>query len=273
MTNLSAGLGFCVLTVVLCTSVGLAHDGPHHTIIRLTTQVDSTGATARLLVRRADEWRVLGQVTRAVSDYRQALDKSPASLAALHGLAECELALERFASAARLAGEGATVAPSPDQASPFHALVAQAQQRLGNDTAARAAWEKSLRSSRPEVDWLLAHAKTLQRLNRHDEARQALERARQRNPSTVLHRAWIGSLINCGDTDAAGRAIEERLERARLKSSWLLLRARLRTACDNQDGARDDARRARDQLVARVSVGATNPILEAQIAEAESYLR
>lgn len=122
-------------------------------------------------------------------------------------------------------------------------------------------WQKSLESSKPEVDWYLGKARVLSKLDRDQAARDSLEIAIKQNPSVVLQRAWIRSLIHCGAASEASLVIEEGLSRARWKGSWLLLRAQLELSQDKLAAARHDAARALQEIDARLEQNPGNPWL------------
>jgi len=85
----------------------------------------------------------------------------------------------------------------------------------------------------------------------------------KRNPSTVLRRAWIETLILCRDFDVAEQQISARLDRARQKSSWLLLRACLRQAQNQLAAAHKDAQAALNEIDQRQNPDSVNPFLAA----------
>src|SRR5688572_13542837 len=58
-----------------------AHDSPEHEIEALTAKMAAVGKSANLLARRATEWRALGELNRAVNDWREAIKLEPRSIA------------------------------------------------------------------------------------------------------------------------------------------------------------------------------------------------
>lgn len=261
-----------VVAAVLIAPAAEAHHSPSELVERLTERIAAEGAEPSLLVRRGDELRVIGAVDRAIADYSAALAKEPGDFAATTGLIRAQLAAERSDGALRLAEGALTSDDDETHQAELHALAARASEALDDFERALEHWNAAVRVDRPEIDWLLSHANCLQRLGRPGDAAQALNEACQRNPSRALRRAWISSLIESGDTSAAGPLIEAGLERSRLKASWLLLRARLRARQGAHEASRDDARAAYDELTTAVDPRVENPILEARIAEAKRLL-
>lgn len=255
-------LAFVAVVAVLPTAA--AHHSPEEVISQLTQTMRSEGITANLLVRRADEWRVLGELGKSAADYQLALKNDPANRLASHGLAEIRLRQHRFDDAIEVAKVAINLKIDRDSASPFHAFSARAYDGKQNYHLALAAWKEAIACDKPEVDWLLQHARTLQRLERHEEARDALATAKTRNSSVVLHRVWIESLIRCEDFKVAEEQIETGLANSKWQSYWLLQRAQLRLAKNERQLARADAIAAYREIARRTVAGVENPILEDQ---------
>jgi tetratricopeptide (TPR) repeat protein len=238
-----------------------AHHSPSEVIEALTQRIDAGEQTSKLLVRRADEYRALGKPKLAIADYQVALESKADYSPAIYGLAKALLAQKEYQAALKTTQRGIQTAPTPDQAASYHAIAAQAHEKLNNGEAASAAWDQALISTNPKVDWFLSKASLLQQMGNHQQARQSLESAIQKNPSTVLHRAWLEALIQCGDTATAAPHIEAGLERSRWKSSWLLLRARLHVADKNTLAAHQDAQAALQEINTRLNPNSENPYL------------
>src|SRR4051794_16083488 len=68
-------LSFFAVVLLFCAlpSLLLAHDSPEHQVELLTSIMASQGKSESLLVKRAIEYRVLGQLDKAVQDLQQAL--------------------------------------------------------------------------------------------------------------------------------------------------------------------------------------------------------
>ncbi len=251
----------------------VAHHSPEDVIADLSAEIELHGDSPRRLVRRADEWRILGEPSKAIADYQSALKLKPNDLVALHGLARTLVSKERFKDAIDTAERGVALAADRDARAPFYAVAATAHVRLQDHRAALVSWKNAIDCEKPEVDWLVQHARTLQVLNRHDDACRSLAAAKKSNPSVVLHRAWIDSLIRCKKFDLAETQIEQGLQRARWKSSHLLQRAELRWAMGEFQLARRDAKAARDEIVRRTVPDAANPLLEKQRQRATQLLQ
>ncbi len=240
--------GVIVITVALPV---FAHDNPGDVIHALTHRMEAGGVTARLLTARAFEHSYAGNPTPAVDDFNAALALQPNYGAALSGLAAALLTQGKLAEAEHVAQRGLANAPSVDRKAPYYALLARIYENTQRWEAARRRWTDALESTRPEVDWFLAEAECLAQLGRYDERVNALAAARNRNPSVVLHRAWVRALIDAHQLDAARTEIEARLQSTRWKSSWLLLRAQVHAREQDVAGQHRDARAALEELQRR----------------------
>jgi tetratricopeptide (TPR) repeat protein len=217
----------------------------------ITHRIDTKGPTARLLAARAFEYEYLGQWELAIADFDAALALEPRYVAALSGLAQSLLRAGQLERAEVVAGQGLAVETAPEKRAPYHAVIAQVHARSERWEAALAAWRESLSATLPEVDWFLGEAEALARLGRYSERADALGRAKERNPSVVLHRTWIWALVDGGRLEEAMPEIEQSLARAHWKSTWLLLRARVHALRGEHDARRADAQAALDEINVR----------------------
>lgn len=267
----------CLCTLFLCVTLASspsarAHHSPSELIESLTQRLEKGERTAILFVRRGDEYRSLGKNQAAVADYEAALRLTTENLPALYGLAQAQLSQSHWDEAQAVAKRGVASTSPPDKVAPFHAIIARTHEQKEHWNLALDSWQHTLASSRPKVDWFLGESRSLKRLHKKNDARQALETAMKRNPSTVLRRAWIETLILCSDFDIAEKTISAGLDRARQKSSWLLLRARLRQAQKQPAAARKDAQAALSEIERRQNPNSVNPFLAADRGLALSIL-
>lgn len=267
---------FAIAWVAYATLVVLspaeAHHSPSHVVEALTERIESEAATASLLVRRGDEYCAISQSQLAIADYESALKLQSDYLPALYGFAQVSYRQQCFGNSIKACQQGIAVAPNADEAAPFHDLLARIYEQQQQWEDALEEWKHSLDSSHPNINWYLGESRTLTQLHRPDDARLALEAAMERNPSIVLHRAWIKTLIDCGKTNEASLHIEKGLARSRWKSSWLLLRARLHLSQDQAEAAKQDAELVLREIEARWNPNVTNPLLIASQEQALAIL-
>ena len=74
---------FAVLALGLLNRLPLrAHDSPEHEIEALTSRMSKAGKTGSLLMRRATEFKALGELDKAAADLTEAISLEPKSPAA-----------------------------------------------------------------------------------------------------------------------------------------------------------------------------------------------
>ncbi len=228
-----------------------AHDNPGDVIHALTHRMEEGGVTARLLTARAFEHTYAGNGDAAVEDFEAALALQPSYGTALSGLGTALLLQDKLGDAEQIARRGLSTSDSPDRRAPYHALLAQIHERALHWEEARHRWKEALAATRPEVDWFLGEAQCLAQLERYDERVAALAIAKTRNPSVVLHRAWIRALVDAHQLEQARREIEQNLSASRWKSTWLLLRAQVHAREHAEAAQHQDAEAALAELQAR----------------------
>lgn len=242
---------------LLIASSAFCHESPSHRIEDLTEQISNRGSSSERLLARAYEWKAIGHWNEAAEDFAAALEISPNLPEAILGLARIRLYQGDAQTVINLASRGYTLNLSSDERAHFHAIHAQALEKLDFLEEARVHWKTAINSSRVEIDWYLHEAHVLYHLERYNERVACLERAMQKNRSIVLERAWIRALIDAGHAEQALNEIDNRLVSARLKSSWLLLRAQAFAALEMQDRQRADANQAYEEI--RMRLNPTHP--------------
>lgn len=230
----------------------LAHESPGDVIHALSHRMEQEGPTARLLHARAWEYQALGQWEAAIADFEAALALQPRFVDAARGLAAAELERGDGVAAEAAARRAIRLQPNPAERAPAEALLARALAAQTRWPEATAAWGRALASAHPEVDWFLGESAALAAQGLHEARVRALDAARKRNPSVVLHRAWVRALVDGGDLETAANEIERGLGAARWRSTWLLLRARVHARRGDTAHQHADAARALEELGARI---------------------
>ncbi len=255
-----------VVTLAALASVAIAHESPEHALETIDRELTRHATSARLLARRGDELRSLGRSAEAAASYRDALKIEPTSASAGLGLAKTLLATGAHLEASQIAEDVLPFAETSTAAS-LNAVLAKAATELGQDDAALAAWEQAIRSPAPEVDWLIAHAEAAGRVHGVEAKLVALEAAQRRNPSVVLQRQAIETLIACGDTTQAMLLIDTGLRTIRWKRSLLLLRASAFEREGDYLHAHKDLAAAYAETLGRLRGNPDNPALIRQLEE------
>jgi tetratricopeptide (TPR) repeat protein len=266
----------CLLAVACGLSLHLsqaqAHHGPTKAIETLTDRIAHGERSAQLLARRGDEYRALNDLAAAAADYEAALELDKAWAPALYGMVHLHIERAELEEAREVAERGIALLAERENVAPFYALLAGIHAKRERYEEALQSWDSALASSQPEVDWFLRKAQLLWKLKRHDTAEDVLRSAIRRNPSEALKRAWYEALLRCGRLDEAQQHIDAGLGRARWKSSWLLLRARLHAARGDSTRARQDALAALTEIDQRLQGATPNPFLIADKAQALALL-
>jgi tetratricopeptide (TPR) repeat protein len=266
--HILAGLG--AILVALFSSSAVGHESPDHVVQSLTDRIETDGPNARLLLARAYEYQSAGDLRAAAVDFKAVLLLNPHSSAALGGLAEILLQQNELSDAAETARRGLVLnAPGRER---FHALLARSLTRQECWTQALESWSRALESPQPEIAWFIGEAECLFRLSRYPEQVAALAAAKSRNPSVVLHRAWIHALVDAGLLDEASRQIERGLTESRWRSSWLLLRARLHERNHRTAEQQADAAAALSELKLRLNSSRPDLQLVADVGYALAIL-
>lgn len=248
------------------------HDSPSHRIDALTARIEREGPRINLLINRGFEFNALGDWSSAAADFEAALVLSPSSWGALSGCAEAYSRLGRWEEVATLARTGLSYQESASMKAPFYALLAHSLMQKKQWNQASEAWDQAMESSNPEIDWYLGQSETLYRLKEYNQQVQALAEARERNPSVVLYRTWLEALVNSGRWEQALEEVNRELAKARWKSSWLLLRARIYQAMERIDAQVNDAKAALEEIQLRLHPARPDPHLEKERDQALTLL-
>ena len=267
MRTATAHINCLLICVAACTAN--AHDGPHDVIAQLDHKIEVEGASARLLVARADEHVVLGHNELAKNDYLGAYELNQNASGALMGLAR--LALEAGEPDVAIAwsrrGVEATKLTGFEPA--FYALMARAHAMNDQHAQEREAWSAAIASAHPQTEWLLAHADATRRSVGDEAALEALAVAREKNPSVLIERAQIELLIEVGQIVNARELLEQRgVPRG---ASRLVLWAKLVAAEGDRKTASEYLQNAIDQWSLQIDRVQSNPLVESDLAEAISW--
>lgn len=222
-------------------------------IARFTERIEAGESDGDLFYRRATEYRVLRMHAEAEADLRRALQQNPDHIAARSELAR--LLSRRGENQEALAAAEAAVAAATSDSSRAAALVlvARLHSAEARHEAALHACEAALAAHpRGEVEWYLLQSELLAQADRDDERPGALKAGHDTTGSIVLRNAWIDALLDVGQAGAVEEIIDQELAESRLKSSWLLRRARLRVLAGDERGAAADLQQCLDELAGRI---------------------
>jgi tetratricopeptide (TPR) repeat protein len=250
-----------------------AHDGPEHEIEELTERIRKEGLVPDLLLQRAIEYNVVGDATNALKDLQAALNGDPGVALAHREYSRTLFALGRTNDALAAADKALLqVKEAPDRAALLvvRAEILKARQQ---HKQALADVEGALRLHAGDVDWYLLRSQLHAVLKMKDERVKGLEAGIRENGSGALHGEWIEALIDAGRLSAALVKIEAELKTSRLKSTWLIRRAKVRLASGKSNAAKQDLEAALAEINDRVRTGTPDAFLLADRATAYELLQ
>jgi tetratricopeptide (TPR) repeat protein len=251
--------------------VALAHDGPEHEIEELTERIKVEGESADLLLQRAIEYNVLRKGAEAVKDLQRALDFDSRSAVlerelsrAYFSIGKTNEALETVTRGLKYAVEG------PEKASLY--LVRAGILRARKDYAkAFEDVDKAIREHPDSAEAYLYRSQLQRLLDMKKERIKGLEEGIKETGSGLLEAEWIDALIDGGKADAALEKIETELRDSRLRSSWLIRRAKVYFAQKKDAEAKEDLKEAIEELNKRLR-GSHDPLLLADRGQANELL-
>lgn len=232
-----------------------AHHAPEEIIAEISRRIDRGDGSAVDHFARAGEYRILGRHAEAAADYRAALALLPSMSEAHRELARLAAALGETAlaeaedearSAVRLAVPGRPRAVS-------WIVLAEILEAGGRPAEAVAACGEAV-AEHPagDVDWFLLRSRCQAQLGLAEERVRDLVSAQKRIPAAVLRVEWIDALMDAGDWRGALPEIERELSESRLRSAWLIRRARVFRATHRPDEAMRDLEAALMEIDSRL---------------------
>src|ERR1051325_8377817 len=246
------GLAACSWLAI--SPVTFAHDGPEHDIEELTQRMKVEGESADLLLQRAIEYNIINKTAEATRDLKRALDFDSDSPTIQRELSRTYFisgktneALETASHAIRHTAEG-----------PEHAFLlmvrceilrARKDYQKALDDADRAIGEHPVNS-----EWYHTRSLLQQQVGLKKERIKGLEDGVRQTGSGLLEADLVDAWIDGGKTGEALARIENELKEARLQSSWLIRRAKVRLALKQKDEAKADLDAALAELNSRIGV-------------------
>ncbi len=238
-----------------------AHDGPEHDIEELTERMKEEGESADLLLQRAIEYSVIRKNAEALKDLERALHYEPESAPILRELSRAYLASAKTNEASDTIKRAIKHAePGAELGS---AYMVQCEIRRARKDYARAleAANLAIEEHADSVEWYLARSALEQELGMKKERIKGLEDGMKHTGSGLLENEWLDALIDGGKGDLAMAKIQSELEDARIKSTWLLRRAKVRLASGKKESAKADLEAALKELDTRLGRGAPDPLV------------
>lgn len=272
--------------MALAAATTLAHDGPEDVIARLNVQLLRSGPSSDLLFRRACEFRALRQYERAAADLQHALKLNAALDAARLELARLQLWAMQHPTESELGSPATTIEPltrhsDPDLRTAAIALRGKIHLATGDYSAAADDFTTALQR-RPDLEWYLWRADAQQQIGQLTLAIAGLREGLAETASPVLQTALCELLIEVAEAAThsefpeslreARTIIESELSDSRVRSAWLIRRARLVLIEGAAANAQSDLAEAMAELDTRLTTQRPDPQLLEQREQAQRLL-
>ena len=245
-----------------------AHDSPEHEVEALTLRMAKVGKTASLLMRRASEYRALSDLEKAAADLKEAIALEPKLPAPYAELARVQLAQEQLTEACDNATRSLALIEDSEERGAVFLLRAQIQAARSRPGDALA--DCDLADREDDLDWYLTRSQAQAQLGKLEARATGLKDGFERNGSIVLEIEWVEAMIDAGQYQPALERINGRLNQLRLRSSWLLRRARALKGLKADFQA--DAQAALTELNRRIKPELPEPTLLLDRATASALL-
>lgn len=230
-----------------------AHHSPDELIAELTVKIEAAGdSDPDLYYKRGTEYRALRKYSDAAADFRRVADLDRSDIPSRKSLAQV-LLWGGDPDAAREAITDTLTLAKDFEAAVSYIVLAEIERSTKNYAAALDACAAAFKiQPKGEIDWYLLRAELQNELKLTEQQIKDLDEGYKATSSVVLRNEWIEALIEGGYFQTALPVIEKELAACRLKSSWLIRRARALTGLQQANAARADFADALSELDQRV---------------------
>jgi tetratricopeptide (TPR) repeat protein len=245
----------CVAALICCAPIpSLAHEGPEHEIEELTERMKKHGESAELLTERAVEYRVLGKLAEATKDLERAAVLEPGSLAIHRELARVLFLGGKAGEAIAEVARGLKLdAEEPADTAALRMLRAEILRSQNDNKKALEDCDAALKLHKRNPEWYLLRSDIQRRLKAHKERIAGIEDGIRETGAGVLEIERVEALLDAGQFPAALKVIEAELADSRIRSSWLIRRARAFSGTGRKDAAEADLKDALEEIVTRLN--------------------
>lgn len=238
-----------------------AHDGPEHDIEELTERIREEGESAHLLLQRAIEYAVIRKNTEALKDLERALHFEPQSALILRELAKAYLATDKTNEASDTIKRAIKNSEPGAELGSAHMIQSDIRRARRDYGSALDAANLAIAEHADSVEWYLTRSQLQQQLGLKKERIAGLDDGVKSTGSGLLETEWLDALIDGGKADVALARIQTELEDARLKSTWLLRRAKVRLAQNKKEAAKADLEAALKEINDRLGRSTPDPLM------------
>lgn len=231
-----------------------AHEGPEHEIEELTERMQKHGESANLLTERAVEYRVLGKLAEAAKDLERAAALEPNSIAIHRELGRVLFLGGKAGDAIATVTRGLTLkTDEPADLASLRMLRAEIFRSQNDNKKALEDCDAALRLHKQNPEWYLLRNDIQRRLKMPRERLAGLEEGIRETGAGVLEIERVEALIDAGQCNAALTTIETELAASRIKSSWLIRRARALLGLGKKTEAEKDLKDALAEIGTRLN--------------------
>jgi tetratricopeptide (TPR) repeat protein len=246
-----------LLALLICGSTAFrlaAHEGPEHEIEVISEKIKISGESAGLLADRAIEYRLLGKLAEAIKDLERAVVLEPESMvihrALAHALYQNGKADDALATISRgLRGN----ADEPAEVAALRILRADILRSKKDYGKALEDANAAIVLHNGNPEWYILRSDIQRLMKAHKERLAGIEAGIKATGAWILELERVEALIDAGNLDVALPIIESELQDSRIKSSWLIRRARVRQAQGKQDDAVEDLKSALAEIGTRLN--------------------
>lgn len=243
------------VAVATGTSGIWAHEGPEHEIEELTDLLKIRGDSADLLLQRAIEYRVLGQMSHALKDLEDATRIDPLDIKIQRELSKVQFWTGKTNEALETVSHAiATKANEPDEKAGLLIIRSQFLRARGDYKRAVADAHQAIQLYNGNPEWYLHRSSLQELLQQNKERIQGIEEGIQKTGAGVLLVEKVAALLQDKQFSAALSIIEPELESSRIRSSWLIRRAQARLGLGQTVGAKEDLQEALKEIEPRINL-------------------
>ena len=241
---------------VMASTTGIvaeAHEGPEHDIQELTEAMKATGETADLLLQRAIEYRVLGKMSEALRDLEEASRMDIGTLPVPRELAKVQFSTGKTNEAIDTLTK---VIHAKSAMTSEHANLLMIRSGFYQ---ARSDFKKAIEDSNQAIalyetnpEWYLQRSALHLAANQPKERMAGIQAGIEKTGAGVLDVEKIDALIDAKNFTNAIPLIEKELNSSRIRSSWLIRRAKAQLGLQHKELAIADLKEALEEIQPRI---------------------
>jgi tetratricopeptide (TPR) repeat protein len=255
------GLKLWLAALVIAAPDSFGHEGPEHEIAELTDRLLKEGPSAQLLLERAVEYQILRQYPEAVKDLERAARIEPQSAPILRELGRVYFTTGKTNEALETVTRGLETSVRGAERASLLVTRAEVLRARQDFTRALKDANEAIEEHPGNVEWYLLRSQLQAQLKLRADRVKDLDEAIEKTGSGMLQIEWIDALIDNEQYPLALEKIENELKASRLRSTWLIRRARVLLATARADAAKADLRAAIGELNDRLNPSAPDPSL------------